>query len=37
VAFEPPALQPAPWPRDASLVVIAAPAPPAWVAALPSL
>ena len=37
VAFEPPPARPAPWPRDGSLVVIAAPDPPGWVAELPSL
>jgi hypothetical protein len=37
VALVPPLTRPVPWPRDAGLVVIAEPAAPAWVAALPVL
>jgi hypothetical protein len=37
VALVPPLTRPLPWPRDAGLVVVAEPAAPAWVAALPAL
>jgi hypothetical protein len=37
VALAAPATRPLPWPRDAGLVVVAEPAAPAWVAALPEL
>jgi hypothetical protein len=37
VALAPPAARPLPWPRDAGLIVVAEPAAPAWVAALPAL
>jgi hypothetical protein len=37
VALVPPLTRPLPWPRDAGLVVVAEPAAPAWVAALPVL
>ena len=37
VAFAAPASRPAPWPRDASLVVIVDGDPPAWVGDLPEL
>lgn len=37
VALAAPPTRPLPWPRDAGLVVVADPAPPAWVAALPEL
>lgn len=37
VALAPPPALPRPWPRDAGLVVVAEPAAPAWVAALPAL
>jgi hypothetical protein len=36
VALAPPLARPLPWPRDAGLIVVADPAAPAWVAALPS-
>jgi hypothetical protein len=36
VAMAAPPSRPAPWPRDAGLIVVADPAAPAWVAALPS-
>jgi hypothetical protein len=36
VALAAPMARPLPWPRDAGLVVVADPAAPAWVAALPS-
>ena len=35
VALAPPLNRPAPWPRNAALIVVADPAPPAWIAALP--
>jgi hypothetical protein len=37
VALVPPLTRPLPWPRDAGLVVVAEPAAPAWVTALPVL
>ena len=37
VALAPPPARPLPWPRDAGLIVVAEPAAPAWVAALPAL
>jgi hypothetical protein len=37
VALAPPFARPLPWPRDAGLIVVADPAAPAWVAALPAL
>ncbi|HEX3477550.1 MAG TPA: hypothetical protein VHT91_21155 [Kofleriaceae bacterium] len=37
VALVPPLTRPLPWPRDTGLVVVAEPAAPAWVAALPAL
>jgi hypothetical protein len=36
VALVPPPTRPLPWPREAGLIVVADPAAPAWVAALPS-
>jgi hypothetical protein len=36
VALAAPVARPLPWPRDAGLIVVADPAAPAWVAALPS-
>jgi hypothetical protein len=36
VALVPPPSRPAPWPRDAGLIVVAERVAPAWVAALPS-
>jgi len=35
VALAAPANRPSPWPRDAALVVVADPAAPPWVSALP--
>jgi len=37
VALVAPVARPLPWPRDAGLVVVAGPAAPAWVAALPNV
>jgi hypothetical protein len=37
LALEAPLTRPMPWPRDASLIVVADPAAPGWVSALPEL
>jgi hypothetical protein len=37
LAFEAPLTRPAPWPRDASLIIVADPAARGWVRALPAL
>lgn len=36
VALTPPVVRPSPWPREASLIVVADPPAPRWVAALPA-